>query len=336
MIRVAVIGCGYWGPHYLRVFNELEGARTSLCCDLDAERLVQIKARYPSVGTTTNHREILLDQEIDAVCISTSASSHYELAKECLTHGKHVLVEKPMALSVKDAEELVSTARKEGLILMVGHIYLYHPAVQRIKRYLTEAQLEDLYYLYSVRTGLGPIRADTNALWDLAPHDISMFLYLLDRMPINVSARGASYLQHGIEDVVSLSMEFPGKAMGYAHVSWLDPYKLRRLTIVSKDKMILFDDASSDEKLKILDQGFLKRDASTYGEFLLEARRGDIHVPRIEPSEPLRSQCMNFIECIRTGGRPLADGEQGLKIVRVLEAAQRSLDNLGVSTDISP
>jgi predicted dehydrogenase len=240
-----------------------------------------------------------------------------------------------MALKVKDAEELVSIARAESLILMVGHIYLYHPVVEQIKKYLAEFRPEDIYYLHSVRTGLGPIRADTNALWDLAPHDISMFLHLLDRMPMNVSARGASFLQKGIEDVVSLSMEFPGKSMGYIHVSWLDPYKLRRLTIVGKDRMILFDDTSSDEKLRILNQGFLKKNTSTYGEFILEARRGDIHVPRIEPGEPLRTQCANFIECIRTGARPLADGEQGLKTVRILEAAQRSLNSMGSSMNIS-
>ena len=251
-----------------------------------------------------------------------------------MLNGKHVLVEKPLALSVSDGEALVKIAKDQKRILMVGHVYLYHPAVQKMKSYIKNKELEDLYYLYSVRTGLGPIRRDTNAMWDLAPHDMSIYLHLLDQMPKNVSARGASYLQNGIEDVVLLSIEFSRKIMGYIHVSWLDAYKVRKLTIVSKGKMIVFDDTNSNEKLKIFDQGVAMREPSTYGEFLLQVRTGDIYIPKIESTEPLRNQCMDFIECIEKNVNPIANGEEGVKTVKVLEAAQRSLEKGGASISV--
>jgi len=325
MIKIAVIGCGYWGPNYIRTFNELPSSSVCLCCDIDVDRLNSIKRIYPFVKTTTNYADTLKNPKIDAVCVSTPASTHYEMTKEFLLHEKHVLVEKPLTLSVKDGEDLVKIAKDQKKLLMVGQVYLYHPAVQKVKAYIQNDELKDLYYLYSVRTGLGPIRRDVNAMWDLAPHDVSIYLYLLDQMPKNVSARGASYLQNGIEDVVLLSMEFPGKVMGYIHVSWLDAYKVRKMTIVSKGKMIVFDDTNSNEKLKIFDQGVSTREPSSYGEFLLQVRTGDIYVPKIESTEPLRKQCMDFIECIEKKVDPIANGKEGLKIVKVLEAAQASL-----------
>jgi len=334
MIKIAVIGCGYWGPNYVRTFNELSSSSICLCCDVDVDRLNYIKGIYPFIKVTTNYSDILKDPKIDAVCISTPASTHYEIVKESLLNGKHVLVEKPLALSVSDGEALVKIAKDQKRILMVGHVYLYHPAVQKMKSYIKNKELEDLYYLYSVRTGLGPIRRDTNAMWDLAPHDMSIYLHLLDQMPKNVSARGASYLQNGIEDVVLLSIEFSRKIMGYIHVSWLDAYKVRKLTIVSKGKMIVFDDTNSNEKLKIFDQGVATREPSTYGEFLLQVRTGDIYIPKIESTEPLRNQCMDFIECIEKNVNPIANGEEGVKTVKVLEAAQRSLEKGGASISV--
>ena len=334
MIKIAVIGCGYWGPNYIRTFNELPSSSVYLCCDIDVDRLNYIKRIYPFVNITTNYADILKNPKIDAVCISTPASTHYEIAKESLLHGKHVLVEKPLTLSVNDGEDLIKIAKDQKRILMVGHVYLYHPAVQKIKSYIKNGKLGDLYYLYSVRTGLGPIRRDVNAMWDLAPHDVSIYLHLLDQMPKNVSARGASYLQNGIEDVVLLYMEFPGKVMGYIHVSWLDAYKVRKMTIVCKGKMLVFDDTNSSEKLKIFDQGVATGEPSTYGEFLLQVRTGDIYIPKIESTEPLRNQCMDFIECIEKNVNPKANGEEGLKIVKVLEAAQRSLEKGGASINV--
>jgi len=334
MTKIAIIGCGYWGPNYIRTFNELPSSNVCLCCDIDVDRLNYVKGIYPFIKTTTDYTDILRNSKIDAVCISTPASTHYEMAKESLLYGKHVLIEKPLALSVKDGEDLVEIAKDQKKILMVGHVYIYHPAIQKLKDYIQNGELKDLYYLYSVRTGLGPVRRDVNAMWDLAPHDISIYLHLLDQMPKNVSARGASYLQNGIEDVVLLSMEFRRKIMGYIHVSWLDAYKVRKLTVVSKRKMIVFDDTNSSEKLKIFDQGVFMREPSTYGEFLLQVRTGDIHVPKIESTEPLRNQCMDFIECIEKNVNPIANGEDGLKTVRVLEAAQRSLEKNGASTNV--
>jgi len=334
MIRIAIIGCGYWGPNYIRTFNELPLAKVSLCCDIDGDRVKRIKEIYPFVKASTKYVDVVKNPEIDAVCISTPASTHYDLTKESLLHGKHVLVEKPLALSVKEGDELVKIAEEQDRILMVGHVYLYHPVVQKLKEYIQNDELNDLYYLYSLRTGLGPIRRDANAMWDLAPHDISIYLHLLDQLPKNVSARGASYLQDGVEDVVVLSMEFSRRIMGYVHVSWLDAYKVRKLTIVSKSKMIVFDDTSSGEKMKVFSQGVVPLEPSTYGEFLLQVRTGDIHVPKIDPIEPLRNQCSDFIGCIERNLSPISNGNDGVKVVRVLEAAQKSLRNRGAAIDV--
>lgn len=333
MVNIAVIGCGYWGPNYVRTFSELPSSKVSVCCDLDSNRLDYIKGMYPLVKTTTNYHDLLQDPEIDAVSVSTPASTHYEIAKESLLLGKHVLVEKPLTLSVKEGKELLSIAQKQMKVLMVGNVYLYHPAVQKVKSYLSSENIE-LYYLYSIRTGLGPIRRDTNALWDLAPHDISIFLYLLGQMPQNASVRGASYLQNGIEDVAVMALEFPRNIMGYIHVSWLDPYKVRKLTIVSNSKMLVFDEGNSIEPLKIFDRGVSKLEASSYGEFLLEVRGGDIYAPKIESAEPLRRMCADFVECIDKGANPISNGEVGLKTVRILEAAQRSLKNKGAPVNV--
>ena len=330
MINIAVIGCGYWGPNYIRIFSGLPSATVSHCCDIDTAKLSSIKSIYPTVATTTRYQDILENAKIDAVCISTPASTHYTIGREALLNGKHVLIEKPLALSSEDAQALVRLARKEDRILMVGHVYLYHPAVQKIKSYFSEGQFDDLYYLYSARTGLGPVRRDTNAMWDLAPHDLSIYLYLLGEMPKNVSANGACHLQDGIEDMVLLAIEFPRKVMGYIHASWLDPYKSRRLTIVGKSKMLLFEDTNPTEKIKIFDQKEVEQEARTYGEFLLQERSGDIHIPKIESAEPLRNECMQFIQCIEENADPITNGEEGLQIVKILEAAEKSLKSSGV------
>jgi len=334
MIKIAVIGCGYWGPNYVRTFNELPLSSVCLCCDIDANRLNYIKRIYPFVKTTTNYVDILENPKIDAVCISTPASTHYEMAKESLLYGKHVLVEKPLTLSVKDGEDLVKITKDQKKVLMVGHVYLYHPAVRWIKNYIQGNKFENLYYLYSIRTGLGPVRTDVNAMWDLAPHDISIYLHLLEEMPTKVNARGASYLQNGIEDVVSLSMEFSKRIMGYIHVSWLDPYKVRKLTVVSEGKMLVFDDTNPLEALKIHDKGISVGEPATYGEFLIQARAGDILIPKIDSSEPLKNQCLDFLKCIEKNTNPLANGKEGLKVVRILEAAQESLKRRGALINV--
>lgn len=284
--------------------------------------------------TTTKYQDIFDNRKIDAVCISTPASTHYEIGRKALLSGKHVLIEKPLALSSEHAKALVGLARKEERILMVGHVYLYHPAVQKIKSYFDDGEFDDLYYLYSARTGLGPVRRDTNAMWDLAPHDLSIYTYLLGETPKSVSANGACHLQNGIEDVVMLVLEFPRKVMGYVHASWLDPYKSRRLTIVGKSKMLLFEDTNPTEKIKIFDRQEVEQEAHSYGEFLLQDRSGDIHIPKIESTEPLRNECVQFIQCINTNTDAISNGEEGLQIVKILEAADRSLKNRGVPVAI--
>jgi len=335
MVNVGVVGCGYWGPNYIRIFNELLSSLVTVACDIDPKQREHIKRIYPSVRTCENWHHILDDEKVDAVCIATPASSHYPMAKESLLHGKHVLVEKPLALHVSEVEDLARVAEEKKKILMVGHVYLYHPVARKMKEYVENGLLGQLYYLYSTRTGLGPIRNDVNAMWDLAPHDISMCIHLLDRMPTKVSARGASYLQKDIEDVVFLTLEFPEGVIASIHLSWLDPYKIRRMTLVGKEKMMVFDDTDPVEKLRIFDKGAsMPESASSYGDFLLQVRMGDVNIPRIESMEPLKVQCEHFLECIEKNQTPLTNAKEGQRVTKVLEAASRSLEIGGSSVDI--
>lgn len=337
MIKIGVIGCGYWGPNYIRVFSELSASYVSVFCDINANKLEHIKRIYPSIKQTKKYMDVLRDPKIDAVCISTPASTHYEIARDSLLHGKHVLVEKPFVLDIKEGKDLVKIAKNEKRILMVGHVYLYHPVIQKIREYICNNELGSLYCLHSTRTGLGPIRRDVNAMWDLAPHDISIFLYLLDNMPLNVSARGASYLQEGIEDVVFTTLEFPEKILCNVHTSWLDPYKIRNLTLVGSRKMLVFNETDPYEKVKILNKGAsVKESHESFGDFLFQVRTGDIYIPRIEFSEPLKNQCQHFLECIYKDKQPLTDGKEGLRVIKVLEAAHLSLRNNGASVEVEP
>lgn len=332
--RIAIIGCGYWGPNYIRAFNETLPGSVEVVCDSDRARLERVKSTFPFARGVPDYHDILEDPRVDAVCVSTPATTHHQIAGDCLLHGKHVLVEKPMALNVKDGEDLVNVAGRMKKVLMVGHVYLYHPAVSKIKELLSSGEFGELYYAYSVRTGLGPIRNDTNAMWDLAPHDVSMFLYLLGEMPHTVTATGGSHLQKGIEDVVLLSMEFPKRRFAYVHVSWLDPHKLRRLTIVGRDKMILFEDTNPNEKLKVFSQSVSTRETASYGEFMLQASGGDVFAPWLDSTEPLKNECKAFIDSTRGESSPLTDGAHGLQVVRVLEAASKSLKDGGLTVSV--
>jgi len=336
MLDVGVIGCGYWGPNYIRLFNESSSSRVTAACDIDPKRLERIKRIYPFIRTCENRLEILNDDQIEAVCIATPASSHYQIAKECLLHDKHVLVEKPLALRASEVEDLAAVAERREKVLMVGHVYLYHPVVRKMKEYVDSGLLGQVYYLYSTRTGLGPIRNDVNAMWDLAPHDISMCIHLLGQIPTSVSAKGGSYLQKGIEDVVFLTLEFPDGILAYIHAGWLDPYKVRRMTIAGKEKMLVFDDTDPIEKLRTLDRGALVSESpSSYGDFLLQVRTGDIHIPRVESTEPLKIQCSHFLECIERNQTPLTGAKEAHRVIRVLQAASRSLELRGSPVDIN-
>lgn len=334
-MKIGLIGLGYWGPNYLRVFSEIKSAEVAVCCDKDSSKLMNVKKSYPHIRCKTDYLDVIKDEKIDAICISTPASSHYEIAKKALTSSKHVLVEKPFVLSSKQGVELIELAKDKERVLMVGHVYLFHPAVEKVKEILASGDLGNVYYTHSTRTGLGPIREDVNAAWDLAPHDLSILLYLFDRLPEEVSMWGAAFLRNNIEDVAVINMKFPHNLTSYIHVSWLDPYKTRKLTIVGDKKMLVFDDTSPLEKIKIFDRGVdrIKTDSS-YGEFLTTLRFGDIYCPWIDTTEPLKNQCNHFIECIQNGKEPKTSGENSLIVIKILEAAEKSLRSGGKAVRI--
>lgn len=325
-VRVGQIGLGYWGPNLLRNFADLPGCEVKVCCDIQPAALEKVQQRYPNIGVTRHYEEVMHDEGVDAVVISTPTPTHYDLSMAALRHDKHVFVEKPMAMQPAEAEEMIALAMSQNRILMVGHLLVYHPAVRRLKRYVEEGELGDVLYIYSHRLNLGVVRQHENALWSLAPHDISVILYLLNKEPIMVNAQGMDHLQPGIEDTVLMSLRFADKQMAYCHASWLDPHKVRRITVVGSQKMAVFDDVESMEKLRIYDKGVRNGlEYESYGDSL-SVRFGDVYIPRVDMREPLRLECQHFLECIREERRPLSDGQAGLRVLRVLDAAQRSLE----------
>ena len=326
--RLGVIGAGYWGPNLIRNFSSLEACDVEFICDTDAEQLARVGMGKVGVKLTTKPEEVL-KSDVDAVVVATTAETHYDLVRRALELEKDVFVEKPLTLSVSQGEELVSLAGEKKRILMVGHILLYHPAVRTLKEYVTEGTLGHIYYVYSARLNLGRVRKDENALWCFGPHDVSIVLHLLGAMPKSVQASGECYVRQDVYDVVFLAMHFPDKSMAHVHVSWLDPHKTRKVTVVGSKRMAVFDDMESMEKIKIYDRGVDYTPAyATYPESLT-LRFGDIHAPKIDGTEPLRLECEHFLECVRTRAKPLSDGENGVQVLRVLEAAQKSLDARG-------
>ncbi len=333
MINVAVIGAGAWGKNHIRVFSEIPNVRLKYICDSDPQKLATLQKSYPQSELVQNLDSILEDREVRGVVIASSANSHYSLSKQVLLAGKDVLVEKPMALNSRDAEEMVSLAEEKGRILMVGHLLIYHPVVDRLKALLEAGELGKIHYIYTQRVNLGVIRQDENALLSFAPHDLSIILHLLDEEPTVVSAHGESYIQRGIEDVVFVSLRFSDGKMANIHLSWLDPHKLRKVTIVGSKKMVVFDDMEASEKLKIYDKGVGNLSYQTYGEYL-SLRFGDITIPNIKMVEPLRAEAEHFIQCIESRMRPKTSGREGLKVVRILMAAQKSLKEKGLPVKI--
>jgi len=328
-VSVGVIGAGGWGKNLIRNYSEIDAAELRWVCELDEGKRSRSQHQFPARFETASVEDLFQDPELDAVVIATTGPSHHELALGALKAGKDVYVEKPFTLSVRDARELVEIAKKDGRILMVGHLLEYHPVVVKLKELIDEGYLGDVRYIYSQRLNLGTIRGDENAMWNFAPHDISMIQYLLGRAPTDVSARGQSYLQPGIEDVVFLSMNFGDRVMGHVHVSWLDPHKTRRLTVVASQRMAVFDDLESTEKLKIYDKGaHVSTDYDTFAEYV-GLRFGDITIPYIRSGEPLKIECEHFLSCVRNRTTPKSDGLDGLRVVDVLEAADRSLKNNG-------
>jgi predicted dehydrogenase len=329
MIRVGCVGLGYWGPNILRAFLALKGCQVKWACDIDQARLGKIAAAFPQLSSAGAFEELLRDPDLDAVAIATPAPQHYPMARAALESGKHVFVEKPLAMKRDEAQHLIQLASSRGKILMVGHLLLYHPAVRKLKDFIRTGEMGQLYYIYSTRVNLGQVKREENALLSFAPHDISVMLHLLDAYPVEVSAIGKDYLQQGVEDVVFFTLRFPDGILAHCHVSWLDPHKIRKFTVVGSKKMAVFDDMESSEKIRIYDRGVEHHpDFSTFGEFL-SLRFGDIHIPRVEMQEPLALECQHFLDCIENGRRPLSDGENGLQVLEVIEAANRSLKEQG-------
>jgi predicted dehydrogenase len=322
MTRIGVAGLGYWGPNLARNFDRLPDAELAWLCDESEERLARHGAAFPGARTTTSLDDLLADETLDAVVLATPVPTHARLALKVLEAGKHCFVEKPLAQSVEEAEQVVAAARAAERVLMVGHLLEYHPGVEALKQLVDAGELGDVRYVYSNRLNLGVLRPDENALWSLGAHDVSVILRLAGEEPHECRAVGESYMQEGIEDVVFCFMRFPSGLAAHMHLSWLDPHKERRFTVVGSQKMATFDDMELERKLTVYDKGFDENWAS-YGEYI--ARSGDTYSPRVPNDEPLRLECQHFVERVRDGGEPRSGGEAGLRVVRVLEALQQSL-----------
>jgi predicted dehydrogenase len=329
MVSVAIIGYGYWGPKLMRNFDETDGAHVAMCCDLTPQRLAQAKDKYPSLQVTTDYDEVLNNPTVDAVVIATPVRTHYEFARRALEHDKHVMVEKPIAASVAEAESLIEIAHQRGLTLMVDHTFIYTSAVRKIKEIVERGDLGDLYYFDSVRINLGLFQRDVNVLWDLAPHDIAILEHLVNEQPVSVCANGACHTGNGIENVAYLTVYFNSGFIAHFHNNWLSPVKVRTLLIGGSKKMIVFDDMQASEKVKVYDRGVDVATAEDVHRALINYRLGDVWAPHLDPTEALQLVTTEFVDCIQTGRPPLTDGISGLKVVKILEAAEMSIKRRG-------
>jgi len=323
-VRVGVAGLGNWGPNLARNFDGLPGCELTWVCDASQEARERVAPSLRDARVTAELDELLADPRLDAVALATPVPTHAELAARVLEAGKHCFVEKPLAERVADAERAVEAARAAQRVLMVGHLLEYHPGVLRLKEIADSGELGEIRYIYSNRLNLGVLREEENALWSLGAHDVSVLLALAGEEPHEVEARGESYMQPGIEDVVFCFLRFPSGLSAHLHLSWLDPHKERRFTIVGSRRMATFDDMELERKVTVYDKGFDER-AGSYGEYI--TRSGDTWSPRIPNTEPLRAECEHFVACVRDGATPRSDGESGLRVVRVLEALQDSLES---------
>lgn len=332
-IRIGVIGAGNWGRNHIRTLAALPEAELVAVCDINEDRLAIVHRQYPAVKVVTSAQPLF--EMSDGVVIATPAATHAMIAREAIERGVAALVEKPFALTTQDAEATVALAEVKGVPLLVGHLLLFHPAIERLKTLITTRDLGDVFYLYSQRVNLGQVRPDENALWSFGPHDVSVAMELLGTTPVRVHAQGKSYLQPGIEDVVFMSMEFPSGAMAHMQMSWLDPHKERRLTVVGSKKMAVFDDMQPREKLTIYDRGVNR--PPEYGSFgeSLSIREGDISIPRIPNVEPLGAELRHFVGVVSGQEVPRVSGPSGVAVVRVLEAASESLAAGGVNVPVS-
>ena len=330
MIRIGVIGCGYWGPNLIRNFWEIPQAQVASVCDLMPERLKEIQRRYPGIKVTQNHRDLLGDADLDALVIATPVGTHFPLALQALRAGKHVLVEKPLASTVSQAHQLIAEAERRRRILMVGHTFVYHDAVRQIKKLVVSGQLGDIHYYDSVRVNLGIFQHDVNVLWDLAVHDLSIMDYVLPEKPTAVLATGVSHISGKPENIAYLTCFFESSLIAHIHVNWLAPVKVRSTLICGDRKMIVYDDLEPSEKIKVYDRGITIENApeGRY-EMLVGYRVGDMWAPKLEMVEALRTEVLHFVRCIEKGERPISDGEAGLRVVQILEAASKSMKHRG-------
>ena len=335
-IKVGVIGCGYWGPNLIRNFNENYHTELKYACDLDEERLERIKLRYPSVIPTRNYKDLLRDRDLQVIAIATPVHTHYNLAKEALEAGKHLLIEKPLAANVKEAERLVALSKKKNLILFVDHTFIYTGAVRKMKEFISSGELGEIFYFDSVRVNLGLFQPDVNVVWDLAPHDISIMDYIISQKPKSVVAIGGSHTGNGIEDIAYVTVKFDSELMAHFHVNWMSPVKIRRIIIGGSKKMMVFDDLDPAEKIKIYDKGIIltKTDKKLIYQNIVQYRTGDMYAPRIDHAEALKVLIDHLVDCITHKKNPITDGESGLRIIRILEAADKSIKKGGIRVNL--
>ena len=341
MIRVAVVGAGHWGPNLIRNFHNRERSEVLWVVDRDPGRLGQVRGRFPEIQVAQEAEPALADVRVDGVVIATPTSTHYRFAKAALERGKHVLVEKPIATAVREGAELCALAAARGRVLMIGHVFLFNPGIQRVKQYLDAGELGRIYYVAMVRTNLGPIRVDVDAAWDLASHDVSVVNYWLEGEPVTVAAVGGTWINPGVADAVFATLRYPDDVLVNLHVSWLNPRKARDITVVGEKRMLTFDDMNLTEPIRVYDKR-VTDDRTTVGyvdsfaSFRASIREGEIVIPRVVLGEPLRAECEHFLDCVESGKPPLTGGEQGMAVVRVLEAIERSARNGGREERTAP
>jgi len=336
-LSVGVVGCGYWGPNLVRNFRSLPDCRLRMMCDLSVDRLGHLRSLYPEVEGETNYDHMLNGANLDAIVVATATRLHFPMAKASLLAGKHTLVEKPLAWSSAECEELIAIARKQGVVLMVGHTFLYSAPVRKIKEIVDRREIGDIRYISARRLNLGLFQKDINVTWDLAPHDISIILYVMQERPQSINCRGTAHVTPGIEDVTSMTLHFANQRSAIIHSSWLDPRKVRDMTIVGSKRMIVYDDVALQEKIKIYDVRVERPPHyDTFAEFHYAYHYGDTYCPYIKQDEPLKTECQHFLDCIRQGAAPLTGGESGLEVVQILEASSESLKRSGAPIDILP
>jgi len=335
-IKVGVVGCGYWGPNLVRNFRSLPDCHLKTMCDVSESRLSHLRSLYPEIETETDYGHLLNGTGLDAVVIATSVQMHYPMAKASLLAGKHTLIEKPMAGSSSECEELIELAQQKGLVLMTGHTFLFSPAVKKLKEIVDRGDIGEIRYICARRLNLGLFRKSINVAWDLAPHDIAIILHILGELPVSINCQGSAHITPGVEDVTGMYLQFSKERSALIHSSWLDPRKIREMTIIGSKRMIMYDDVAQQEKIRVFDARVeAPKHYDTFGEFHYAYHYGDINIPYIQQEEPLKAECQHFLECIQQGTSPLTNGHRGLEVVRILEASSESLRQNGAPIDLT-